>query len=90
MTVKRKYGAMSVLFCLIKRANKCKVWTLVGALPVGWKVDALQASSEAIALEELTLVYEGLNIEGGKKVQGPGNLEQIAGRVSTGYFTGSS
>lgn len=65
-------------------------WTLIGALPVGWKVDALQASSEAIALEELTLVYEGLNIEGGKKVKGPGNIEQLAGRVGVGYFTGSS
>lgn len=38
-------------------------WTLVAAVPVSWKLDALQTSAEGVALEELTLAYESLNIE---------------------------
>lgn len=55
-------------------------WTLIGAIPVTWKVPALQASGNAVAIEELTLAYEGLQVGkqsgGGQKVQ----------RDGTGYF----
>lgn len=55
-------------------------WTLIGAVPVTWKVPALQASGNAVAIEELTLAYEGLQVGkqagGGQKVQ----------RDGTGYF----
>ncbi|NEQ32274.1 MAG: phage tail protein [Leptolyngbya sp. SIO4C5] len=69
--------------------EKMQCWTLIGAIPVGWKVDSLQASSEAVALEELTLVYEGLRIEG--KGKGPSNFEHANGRhQETAYFTGQS
>jgi phage tail-like protein len=37
-------------------------WTLVGAIPVGWKTPALQADGNAVAIEELTIAYEGLTI----------------------------
>lgn len=49
-------------------------WTLIGAIPIGWKAPALQATSNAIAIEELTLAYEGLKIahsgsSGGKAIK---------------------
>jgi phage tail-like protein len=37
-------------------------WTLIGAIPVGWKAPSLQANSNTAAIEELTLAYEGLKI----------------------------
>ena len=37
-------------------------WTLIGAVPIGWKAPALQANSNTVAIEELTLAYEGLKI----------------------------
>lgn len=39
-----------------------QAWTLVGALPVGWKTPSLQANSSTVAIEELTLAYEGLKV----------------------------
>lgn len=67
-------------------------WTLIGAVPVGWKAPALQANSTAVAIEELTLAYEGLKIAksgGGKGITyhtqptGKGAL----GRDQLGYFS---
>ncbi len=80
----------SVSIALFNQAgDRMQSWTLIGALPVGWKVDSLQASSEAIALEELTLIYEGLKIESGGS--GGSNVEYKDGREpKTGYFPGSS
>ncbi|MEM6519367.1 MAG: phage tail protein, partial [Cyanobacteria bacterium P01_C01_bin.70] len=64
-------------------------WTLIGAVPVGWKADSLQARSETVALEELTLAYEGLKIEGENPGSGFAQLSQ--GRDGkTGYFPGTS
>jgi len=37
-------------------------WTLIGAVSVGWKAPALQATSNTVAIEELTLAYEGLQV----------------------------
>jgi phage tail-like protein len=37
-------------------------WTLVGAIPVGWKTPPLQADGNAVAIEELTIAYEGLTM----------------------------
>jgi phage tail-like protein len=58
-------------------------WTLIGAIPVGWKAPALQADGNAVAIEELTLAFEGLNVGrnsgGGIRVQ----------RDGTGYFPSS-
>ena len=64
-------------------------WTLVGAIPIGWKADSLQARSESVALEELTLAYEGLKLEGEGSGSGFAHLSQ--GRdQSSGYFPGAS
>ena len=57
-----------------------KSWTLIGAIPVGWKAPALQADGSAVAIEELTLAYEGLNVG---KISGGGNP---ALRDESGYF----
>jgi phage tail-like protein len=44
-------------------------WTLIGAVPVGWKAPSLQANATTAAIEELTLAYEGLKVTkpGGSK-----------------------
>lgn len=63
-------------------------WTLIGAVPVGWEVDSLQASSENVALESLTLAYEGLKIEG--KDSGSGFEKLTPGRDKAEYFPGAS
>lgn len=59
-------------------------WTLIGAIPVAWKVPAFQADGNAVAIEELTLAYEGLQVG---KDSGGGNIAQP--RDETGYFLSS-
>lgn len=57
-------------------------WTLIGAVPVAWKSASLNADSNAVAIEELTLSYESLQVDkartGGSSISG--------GRDSLGYF----
>ncbi|MBD2742210.1 phage tail protein [Coleofasciculus sp. FACHB-1120] len=57
-------------------------WTLIGAVPVAWKSASLNADSNTVAIEELTLSYEGLQVDksrtGGSSISG--------GRDSLGYF----
>lgn len=61
---------------LFNQAGKVmQSWTLIAAIPVGWKVDALQANSENVALEELTLAYESMSIES----QGGSNFQSMTG-----------
>jgi len=57
-------------------------WTLIGAVPVAWKTGGMQADSSSIAIEELTLAYEGLNVQA--KTQGGGVKETK--RDATGFF----
>ena len=58
-------------------------WTLIGAIPVGWKAPSLQASSSSVAIEELTLAYEGLNINGSGKIARIPGLK----RDAKGFFS---
>jgi phage tail-like protein len=37
-------------------------WTLIGAVPTGWKAPSLSADSNTVAIEELVLSYEGLKV----------------------------
>lgn len=60
-----------------------KSWTLIGAIPIAWKAPALQADGNAVAIEELTLAFEGLKV--GKKAGG-GNSTT---RDGTGFFSSS-
>ncbi len=43
-------------------AETIQCWTLIGAVPVGWQVAALQADSNAVVIEELIIAYEGLKV----------------------------
>jgi phage tail-like protein len=55
-------------------------WTLIGAIPVAWKTPTLQADGNAVAIEEITLAYEGLQVGQDK---GGGN---IVTRTKSGFF----
>ncbi|HEY9802622.1 MAG TPA: phage tail protein [Leptolyngbyaceae cyanobacterium] len=56
-------------------------WTLIGAVPIAWKTPGLQADGNAVAIEELTLAYEGLKVG---KDKGGGNPTS---RMQTGFFS---
>ena len=58
-------------------------WTLIGAVPVGWQTPSLQAEGNAVAIEELTLAYEGVNVTFGA---GGGGATLLKDRSDTGYF----
>ncbi len=59
-------------------------WTLIGAIPTGWRAPGLQADGTSVAIEELTLAYEGLNVQ--VKQQGNGGASIDLGRDSFGFF----
>lgn len=40
-----------------------QICTLIGAMPIGWKAPAFQADSAAVAIEEMTLAYEGIQLQ---------------------------
>jgi len=58
-------------------------WTVIGAIPIAWQAPPLQADGTTVAIEELTLAYEGLQISQSER-GGSQSLEQ--GRTQTGYF----
>ncbi|MBE9141295.1 phage tail protein [Nodosilinea sp. LEGE 07088] len=58
-------------------------WTLIGTIPVSWRAPALQADSNTVAIEELTLAYEGLQVS---QSQSGGAQDMSKGRTPTGYF----
>lgn len=60
-------------------------WSLIGAVPVGWSTPALQASVNEVAVEELTLAYEGLKV-GGKNEAGL-DISMGRSRNLLGYFS---
>lgn len=57
----RRRNVNILLFNQAGETMQC--WTLIGAVPIGWKAPALQANSNTVAIEELTLAYEGLRVE---------------------------
>ncbi|NET59609.1 MAG: phage tail protein [Symploca sp. SIO2E6] len=69
-----------------------QTWTLMGAVPVGWKTPSLQANSTSVAIEELTLAYEGLKVVAqSPSVTAKRDARQVsftndAQRDSLGYF----
>lgn len=80
----KKTSRRNVNILVFNQAGKTmKSWTLIGAIPIAWKTPALQADGNAVAIEELTLAFEGLQVS---KDSGGGN--SIA-RVQSGYFTSS-
>ena len=59
-----------------------QTWTLIGAIPVGWKAPSLQANSNTVAIEELTIAYEGLKVK-----YSPPNIKVQQRESNTGYFS---
>lgn len=59
-----------------------QAWTLIGAVPVTWKTPSLQANSSTVAIEELTLAYEGLKVVAKPSGGGATTVQ----RDATGYF----
>lgn len=70
-----------------------QTWTLIGAVPVGWKAPNLNADSSSVGIEELTLAYEGVKITVKKKPAGgtsAGATVHSNGRdAESGFFTSS-
>jgi len=58
-------------------------WTLIGAIPISWKAPGFQADGNSVAIEELTLAYEGLQV---KTAQGSGGATVGIGRDGLGFF----
>lgn len=65
-----------------------QVWGLIGAVPVAWKTPSLKADSNAVALEELVLAYEGLVVK--YKQSSGGSIgdakSEMVTRDAKGYF----
>ena len=59
-------------------------WTLIGAVPVGWNAPTFSADATAVAIEELSLIYEGIKVA----KSGTASATVLQGRQN-GYF-GSS
>lgn len=57
-------------------------WTLIGAIPVGWKAPDLAANSTSVAIEELSLIYEGIKVA----KSGPSSATELAAGRKNGYF----
>ncbi|WP_008317258.1 phage tail protein [Leptolyngbya sp. PCC 6406] len=64
-----------------------QAWSLLGAIPVGWKTPALKADSNSVAVEELVLAYEGLKIITESSGGGAATDQK---RDKTGYIASSS
>lgn len=56
-------------------------WTLIGSIPISWKAPAFQADSSSMAIEELTLAYEGLQL-----TQNSGAGASIVQRDDSGFY----
>lgn len=67
-----------------------QICTLVGAIPIGWKAPAFQADSNAVAIEEITMAYEGINMQfqSGDPL-GSGGASTDLARDTLGFFPDS-
>ncbi len=85
---KKRLNVTLLLFNL--EGETMQSWTLIGSVPVSWKAPSFQADSNTVAIEELTLAYEGLTInkQGGSKQQSQGfNPASSLTRSNSGYFS---
>ncbi|MCY7320361.1 MAG: phage tail protein [Phormidesmis sp. CAN_BIN36] len=77
----RRRNVNILLFNQAGETMQC--WTLIGAVPIGWKAPALQASSNTVAIEELTLAYEGLQV----LKSGGGGANNLTSRDTLGFHS---
>jgi len=74
----------NVNILLFNQAGETMIcWTLIGAIPISWKAPGLQADGNSVAIEELTLAYEGLKI---KSKEGGGGATIDLSRDIQGFF----
>ncbi|MBE9047341.1 phage tail protein [Pleurocapsales cyanobacterium LEGE 10410] len=76
---KERRNVNIVLFNQAGETMQC--WTLIGSIPISWKAPAFQADSSSMAIEELTLAYEGLQL-----TQTSGAGASIVQRDDSGFF----
>jgi len=77
----RRRNVNILLFNQAGETMQC--WTLIGAVPIGWKAPALQANSNTVAIEELTLAYEGLQV----LKAGGGGANNLTSRDTLGFHS---
>jgi phage tail-like protein len=58
-------------------------WTLIGAIPVSWKAPGLKADGSGVAVEEISIAFEGLKVAYGA---GGGGADEYVERDRLGYF----
>lgn len=58
---RKRYDVSIILFN--QGGERMQTWSLRQAIPVSWKAPSLQASANNVAIEELTLAYERLEIK---------------------------
>ena len=64
-----------------------QVCTLIGAVPISWKAPAFQADSASVAIEEMTLAYEGIQLRfQGEETLGAGGAATSLMRDGLGFF----
>jgi phage tail-like protein len=81
--MKKPTKRRNINILLFNQAGKImQCWTLIGAVPIAWKTPELKADANDIAIEELTLAYEGLQVS---RSQGGGAIEGVT-RHSSGDF----
>lgn len=74
----------NVNILLFNQAGEIMIcWTLIGAIPISWKAPGFQADGNSVAIEELTLAYEGLKL---KSKEGGGGASVGLRRDSIGFF----
>lgn len=76
---KERRNVNIVLFNQAGETMQC--WTLIGSIPVSWKAPAFQADGSSMAIEELTLAYEGL-----KLTKASGGGASTVRRNTAGFF----
>lgn len=76
---KERRNVNIVLFNQAGETMQC--WTLIGSIPIAWKAPAFQADGNSMAIEELTLAYEGLQL-----TQSSGAGASIVQRDDSGFF----
>ncbi|MEC4806898.1 MAG: phage tail protein [Jaaginema sp. PMC 1079.18] len=80
---------LNISIILFNQAGaRMQTWTMLGAIPTAWKAPGLQANSNTVAIEELTLSYEGLKVSNANNSQ---NQEILKGkgqqRDNLGYYS---
>ncbi len=80
-TPKKRRNVNILLFNQAGDIIQC--WTLIGAIPISWKCPSFQATGTDVAIEELTLSYEGIKVTYG---EGQGGASIVTRNGNSGYF----